>query len=100
MAKNKKIELPEGFTIDPGQMTSNQMIDVSAVLNCDFQRAAKSLTSDDRLIDDDGNNVVKAKVVRAMIWASLRGEYPDLTIEEAGDIPLSVMVEATSGLGE
>lgn len=92
MTKTKtEFELPEEFVLDVSKLNANEMILVEDELNCDFTRAAQSLRERQPLLDDDGVKIRKAKVLRAMVWAALVKDFPELTIEEAGQVPLSTV---------
>lgn len=79
-------ELPDEIELNMSGFSSNQQIELEDMLNADFEKIMESGGAS--LIDDDGKKRRGGEINRAIIWVGLKGHYPDLTIEEAGDVPL------------
>ena len=72
------------MTLDMDALTLNEVEQLEEVTG----------TSIDKLMDD-GNP--KGKVLKALIWIVGLRENPELTLHEAGDIPLSEVMKMLTG---
>jgi len=100
-------EVPDEVVIDFGDLNSNQQIEMEEILNADFDRLManrkENMPTEDEagniikpagskpMFDDDGKRIRSGHINRAMIYVALKPDYPDLTLEEAGEIPLASM---------
>lgn len=99
MAKKSKT-LPEEISLDISKFNSNQQIELEELLNADFARIAAALGGKEQFINDDGERMRSGKINRALIYVALKDEYPDLTIEEAGEVPLSALTPSSDESSE
>ncbi len=83
--------LPDEVELDPGKLTANQQIEVEEILNADFEAVLKAAQEDRPMVDDDGNRIRSGHRNRALVYVALKSYYPDLTIDEAGDVPLAAL---------
>lgn len=90
-AQTEAEELGVEIQFDPYAFTSNEMGEVEDLLNCEFQQAIDAM-SGVPLTNDDGQRVRYSKVMRAFQWVNAKRNNPALTLEEAGDLPLSQLV--------
>lgn len=80
----------EPVSISMDGFTANEMIAIEDYFDLDFQDVAKAMTGEAKLTDDDGKPMRMGSLIRTLAWLKLRVNYPGITIEQAGDVPLAL----------
>lgn len=99
--------LSDELELDMAGFTSNMQAEVEDILNIDFmelmskRQANAPLFDEDGneiraaryepILDDDGKRIRSSRMNQAMLFVGLKPMYPDITFEQAGDVPLVVM---------
>ncbi len=84
----------ESVSVDMNSFTSNEMIAVEEYFDLGFEVVAKAMTGEEKILDEEtGKPIRMGNLVRTLAWIKLTPDYPGITIEQAGNVPLSLKID-------
>lgn len=80
-------------SIEITNFTPNQMIALEEYYDLDFQVIAEAMDGKKKIMGPDGNVVRMGSMMQAMAYIKLSETYPEITVEQAGAVPLDMGLE-------
>ncbi len=83
----------ESVSLSVNGFNPNEMMAIEEHFDLDFQDVAKAMIGEVKINGGDGKPIRTGRLLQTLSWLKLNQDYPGITFEQAGSVPLALKGE-------